>query len=468
MKRNLLILAFVLFTTTGCVQFDVQKSLSITNDTLPQFTDGNLQLLASDEQRQKAKDRANELLAEELSLQSAIEVALLNSPSVQAMLSEYWADSSGIAMSGSIPNPVFEFGRLTSDTDLEIERMLSIGLLDLIRLPVLKRKAELKLDANRLMLSSNVVEHITDVRKAWINAVAEQQLSTYAEQVFSSAEASAKLAANMQAIGNFNALSRARQQVFYANAATSLTTSRHAALSAREGLIRALGLDSAQATSLKLPERLLDLPDNPISADEVSSVATDNRLDVRMGLADLRAASYAQGLSVFSEATDIEIAGISETVWREEERESANGFEVGIELPIFKSISKIRDQMNAKTLSAANRLENTTRSASSHLKEAYSGYRSGYDLASHYRDEIVPLQQLISEENLLNYNGMIIGVFELLADSRAQIEAVQSSIQATRQFWIADAALRSSMVGKPMATTIAMSEGAGTSGGEEH
>jgi len=100
MKRNLLILAFVLFTTTGCVQFDVQKSLSITNDTLPQFTDGNLQLLASDEQRQKAKDRANELLAEELSLQSAIEVALLNSPSVQAMLSEYWADSSGIAMSG--------------------------------------------------------------------------------------------------------------------------------------------------------------------------------------------------------------------------------------------------------------------------------------------------------------------------------------------------------------------------------
>jgi len=269
--------------------------------------------------------------------------------------------------------------------------------------------------------------------------------------MLSSNVASAKLAANMQAIGNFNALSRARQQVFYANAATSLTTSRHAALSAREGLIRALGLDSAQATSLKLPERLLDLPDNPISADEVSSVATDNRLDVRMGLADLRAASYAQGLSVFSEATDIEIAGISETVWREEERESANGFEVGIELPIFKSISKIRDQMNAKTLSAANRLENTTRSASSHLKEAYSGYRSGYDLASHYR-----------------YNGMIIGVFELLADSRAQIEAVQSSIQATRQFWIADAALRSSMVGKPMATTIAMSEGAGTSGGEEH
>lgn len=78
------------------------------------------------------------------------------------------------------------------------------------------------------------------------------------------------------------------------------------------------------------------------------------------------------------------------------------------------------------------------------------------------------MQQLISEENVLNYNGMIIGVFELLADSRTQIEAVQSAIQATRQFWVADAALRSSMVGKPVATTLSMAVGSGEAGGEEH
>ena len=219
---------------------------------------------------------------------------------------------------------------------------------------------------------------------------------------------------------------------------------------------------------MKLPQRLDELPERPLSTEEVISVATENRLDVQMGIADLKAAGYAQGISVFAEATDIEIAGISETVWKEDERESARGFEIGIELPIFKSISKIQDQMNARTLTAANRLEQTTRSASSQLREAYSGYRSGYDLAKHYRDEIVPLQQLISEENVLNYNGMIIGVFELLADSRTQIEAVQSAIQATRQFWVADAALRSSMVGKPVATTLSMAVGSGEAGGEEH
>ena len=468
MIRTFLLLLVSLVVSSGCVQFDVQKSVSITNESLPEFTEGNLQILISDEQRKIARDRTDELLLDVLTLPAAIEVALQNSPDIQAMLSEYWEQSSALALSGSIPNPVFEFGRLTSDSELEIERMLSIGLLDLIRLPVAKRKAELKLDANRVALSANVVDHITNVRNAWIDAVTEQQLATYSVQVFSSAEASAKLAANMQAIGNFNALSRARQQVYYANAATNLTAARHSALAAREALIRILGLDAQQAASLKLPERLPDLPENPISTEEVSSVAASSRLDVQMGLADLKVASTAQGLTMLSEATDIELAGISATLWNEDERESSTGYELGIELPIFKSIAKIRDQLNAKTLSASNRLESISRAASSHLREAYSGYRSSYDLARHYRDEIVPLQQLISEENVLNYNGMIIGVFELLADSRVQIESVQSSINATRQFWMAEAALRSSMIGMPATTSMLMSAGGNAGGGEEH
>jgi len=125
--------------------------------------------------------------------------------------------------------------------------------------------------------------------------------------------------------------------------------------------------------------------------------------------------------------------------------------------------------MSARSLSAVNGLEKITREVSSHLREAYSGYRSSYDLAKHYRDEVVPLQQLISDENVLNYNGMIIGVFELLEDSRSQIVAVQSSIQANRQFWIADATLRSSMIGRPSQTFLPVFSGGRVGGDtEEH
>jgi len=42
----------------------------------------------------------------------------------------------------------------------------------------------------------------------------------------------------------------------------------------------------------------------------------------------------------------------------------------------------------------------------------------------------VPLKQRISEENVLRYNGMLIGVFELLADARSQIASVNAAIEA--------------------------------------
>ena len=439
-----------------------------SNEDAGDFTSGNLKLLLNEEQRTEAQARAAELLNAELDQSAAIELAMVNSPAVQAMLAEHWAQSSAIAVSGSIPNPVFQFSRLSSDSELEIERLLAIGLLDLIRLPMLSKNANLQLQGSQLSLTADTVELVTMVRQAWVNAVATQELSRYAEQVFSSAEASATLAAGMQAIGNFNALSRARQQSFYADAATNLTLVRHNALAAREALIRLLGLNQQQANLLKLPNRLPDLPDSPVSPEDVASVSTDTRLDVNLAIGQVQMATRQQGIKLLSEVTDVEIAGIRNTVWGEDERETITGYELEIELPIFTSIRQVRNQLNASSLAATSNLETITRSAVSHMRESYSAYRSSYDVATHYRDEVVPLQQLVSEENVLNYNGMIIGVFELLADSRAQIETVQSSIEAAAQFWMADAALRATIVGKPTTTMMAMSGGGDSGGGEEH
>ena len=51
--------------------------------------------------------------------------------------------------------------------------------------------------------------------------------------------------------------------------------------------------------------------------------------------------------------------------------------------------------------------------------------------------------------HLWGYNGMLIGVFELLADARAQIAAVNAALQAQRDFWRAEADLQMALVGRP-------------------
>ncbi len=63
----------------------------------------------------------------------------------------------------------------------------------------------------------------------------------------------------------------------------------------------------------------------------------------------------------------------------------------------------------------------------------------------------MPLRKAMAEENVLRYNGMLIGVFELLADTREQIASVMAAINAQQQFWLADAAMSAALIGKPLA-----------------
>jgi outer membrane protein TolC len=82
------------------------------------------------------------------------------------------------------------------------------------------------------------------------------------------------------------------------------------------------------------------------------------------------------------------------------------------------------------------------------VREAYSAYRTAFDLSRHYRDEIVPLRKRISEEVLFRYNGMLMSVFELLADSREQVAAVNGYIESLRDFWIAESDLQMALTGR--------------------
>jgi outer membrane protein TolC len=59
----------------------------------------------------------------------------------------------------------------------------------------------------------------------------------------------------------------------------------------------------------------------------------------------------------------------------------------------------------------------------------------------------VPLRQKIEEESVLTYNGMITNTFELLADTRAKINSIMLSLDAKRQFWLADVNLGTAIHG---------------------
>ena len=458
-------LASSAFVLAGCASVNFDQAVGTANQTAGSFTGGKLELSRTAQQLDARSKLAADLLAKPLGSDDAVQLALANSPAVQTMLAQSWADMSAANQAGRISNPLFTFERMTFKSELELGRLLSFGLLDLLTLPRRYAIAQSQIAQSQVQLSASVIEQVTQTREAWVRAVASSQVLQYAQQINKAAEASAELAKRMQQVGNFNKLQRARQQVFYADSVAQLASAQHSALAAREELVRQLGLTDAQAAQLKLPERLPELPKEARASSVINSTAADQRLDVQLARGQLDAAGKSQGLNLITSLIDVEVGVRRETIFDNAEGTSTpkRGYELGIRLPIFDWGNAKRDNLNAQSLAAANRYESTVRGATSQLRESYSAYRTAYDVARHYRDEVVPLRKTMAEENTLRYNGMLIGVFELLADTRDQISSVQTAINAYQQFWLADAALSASITGKP--TSVMMAAPAAAGGG---
>ena len=450
---------------SGCATVNIDQAIERTNGETKSASGAAAQLLRTTDAKTARDNQVAELLKSPLSQQAAVQLAIINSPALQSMLAERWGDLAQAAQGGRIANPILSLERVRSLDELEFGRILAFGLLDLITLPQRNKIATARMAQTELQMTADVVGLISQVRMAWVAAVAASESAAYSKLVYESAQASAELAKRMQSVGNFNRLQRVRQQAFYADASIQLLASQHTATATREALIRLLGLKDSEIGKLTLPERLPDLPKSFISPEAVKNALTTQRLDVRMSQAQLDTASKSQGLNLLTSLTDIELGVIRNTVkdTHEGTSQTSKGYEMSIRLPIFDWGDAQRASMNAATLAAANRMEAVVIGAGSDLRESYSAYRTAYDASRQYRDEILPLSKVIAEENGLRYNGMFIGVFELLTDHRSQINTVKAAIAAQQQFWQADAALQATLLGKPMSAP-SMSMGSSSGG----
>jgi outer membrane protein TolC len=288
-----------------------------------------------------------------------------------------------------------------------------------------------------------------DTRKAWVSAVAAQESVRYTQQVMQAAEASAELARRMAQVGNYNKLQQAREQSFYAEAALNQARALQLQRSTRERLTRLLGLWGTQA-EFKLPERLPDLPKEANELPDIERIAIAQRLDVQAARETTELTARNLGLTEATRFINVLELGYQSNGSNQEPTQ--HGWELTLELPLFDWGQARVARAESVYMQSLQRAAETAINARSEVREAYGAYRSAWDIARHHRDEIVPLRQRIAEENVLRYNGMLIGVFELLFDARVQIVSVHAAIDALRDFWLAQADLDMALVGRPSLT----------------
>lgn len=392
-----------------------------------------------------AQTRVAELLRQPLTADSAVEVAFLNNRGLQASFSELGIAESERVRAGRLRNPSFSFGRLREGGGVvEIERAVMFDVLGLLTLPIASQVEQRRFAQTQLQTAHEAVGIAADTRKAYFSAVAAQELLKYYGQVKEAADASNELARRMVRAGNFSKLAQMREQAFYADATSQLARAQHHAVAERERLTRLLGLSVSQA--LTLPERLPDLPKQPAEPKSAEQTAIEKRLDVLMAKRSAEHTAKSLGLTKATRFINVLELGYQNKNVTSEPR--ANGYEIELEMPLFDFGSTRAARAEATYMQALHRTARVAVDARSEVRESYSAYRTSYDLAKHYRDEVVPLRKRISEENLLRYNGMLIDVFELLADSRDQVSSVTGYVKALRDYWIAETDLQTALTGR--------------------
>jgi outer membrane protein TolC len=385
-----------------------------------------------------------ELLRKPLAVEDAIQIALLNNAGLKASLAELGISEADLVQAGRLPNPRFTYSNRRNSEITTIDRTVMVSVLSLLTMPLAQQLAGRQYEAAQLRAAAEVVQLVGETRRTYFAAVAAQESVKYLQQVKLAAEAAAQLATDMARVGNFNKLAQMREQVFYADATGQLARGKLAATLERERLTRLLGLSDADL-AYRLPERLPELPNTPLEPVDAQRTALERRLDVLMAKRDTEAMAANLGLSKATRFINVFEAGYTNESNTGEKRQ--NGYEIDIEIPLFDWGDAKLARAEATYMQSVYRLQSVALSAQSDVRETYQTYRTMFDLARHYRDEVVPLRKRIADENVLRYNGMLVSVFELLADAREQIASVNAYIDATRDFWIAETDLQLALSG---------------------
>lgn len=433
---------------SGCASFSPDGGISVVSDLASQTIKKDVAFVRSADDAEAADRAVKRLLSRALTVDGAVQVALLSNKGLQAAYNELALAETELVGQSLPPNPTFSIFSISGDGASEIERQVVGDILALATLPFRSDIARDRFRQAQLKAALATLRLAADVRRAYFAAVAANETVVLLADAKATAETTAQLAARLGETGAINKLDQAREQVYYAETTADLAAARQAAASSRERLVRLLGL-WGDDLSFRLPDKLPPLPRRPSALPAIEADAVGHRIDLQ--IARMEQAALAKSLNL-TEATRfvtlLDVAGIDRRT-RDGEAPPVRerGFDVQFQIPIFDG-GEVRVRQAAETYQEAlNRLTEKAVNVRSEAREAYQAYRSTWDIATHYQREVLPLRKIITKEMQLRFSSMQVDVFALLTEARQRVASLRAAIDARRAFWLAQSELQSAIDG---------------------
>ena len=384
--------------------------------------------------------RVRALAAAELSLDTAVEIALLENRRLQALYAELGFAQAEVLAAARLPNPLlhaelrFPEGGGGTALDLGIEQ----SFLALLWMPLKKRMAAEAFEAAKLRLAGEALALATEVRVAFRRFQGSEQLVEVRGTSLEAAEASLELAQRLHEAGNIRDLDLDLERVQREEARVAVADAELAAIESRETLASLLGLYGAEA-ELRAAARLPELPSEAGSTAELEARAIAGSVELLALRHDIeRLGARLELSSDLRLVPELELGVAAE-------REGDGHWEIGPSLalpipPFSQGQPELRraraelERLRATYLAEAIELRSRVRRAAARA------------LALHARARflggvLLPLRQDVIDGFQLEYNAMQEGAFRLLVAKRDQLAAGAAYVATLTDYWVAQSEL---------------------------
>lgn len=447
-KRNwkLLSLMTVSLALAACVTPSAQQGRDSVNQLVATRLPPALPSTSASADRAAVAQRVAELTFEALTLDRALEVALLNNPRLQAEYAQLGLARADLIEASRLSNPRFAFlQRDQRDGDGRgYTRHLSQNLTELLLLPARKRMGKAEYLRVQQQIGAAVLDLAVDVESAWYSAVGAVQVQAMREAVAKAAKLSADLAQRFHAAGNIPQLELLMEQAAASQAQIEARHAQAETAAARAELAALLGLRSRAGWIL--PDRLAAPAESELGMEQLLALAQDQRLDYAALKVELAMREDALKLARnWRWLGEIELG-----VERETEADGARfrGLEASLELPIFQQGQAAIARAEAERDESAARLLELQLAIDNELGLALDRVASQRDIAQAYREQLLPQREGIVDGTQRELNFMFKGAFELLLVKQEQYAAYQAYLETVRDYWIARADLRRAVGGR--------------------
>lgn len=374
------------------------------------------------------------LLESELTVEGAVQTALLNNPQIQSVFEELGIAHADLVEAGLLTNPAFSIEvRYPTQKRLKtnIEYMIATSFLDIFLIPLRKRIAATEFEQAKLKAANEILNLVFEVRETYYALLAEKQKIKSTYSLVKLIGIHFEIASQQKAVGNINSLEFQLMQSRFLEASLQIAKSEAEIIQLTEKLYRLLGL--SQGMCLFFPEHLPPEDYQGFERCTLESIALRERLDLQTARFEAIRLAQLMGLKQGWTYTDLNLGLAGE---REPDGVNFLGPGFSGQLPIFNYGQAARMHLKAKLRQAQDRIAVLEIQVMSEVREAHQLLMIHLKNIQDYRDHILPTQNKTMEYSLQLYNVMGLGINRLIENKELEIIAQRNYLDMVKDYLI--------------------------------